>query len=140
MFFLPVTLLAVLSSSLVMALIFIPTIGGIFGFDKTLSKQNIKNLNLLEKGDLNQITGLQAKYIKIIEYSLDNPKKLLLLTLVFLFFIQLLYVRFGKGIEYFPAIEPDYAEIVIHARGNFSPNEKDQIVKKIEKRLLTTNT
>ncbi len=136
MFFLPVTLLAVLSSSLVMALIFIPTIGGIFGFDKTLSKQNIKNLNLLEKGDLNQITGLQAKYIKIIEYSLDNPKKLLLLTLVFLFFIQLLYVRFGKGIEYFPAIEPDYAEIVIHARGNFSPNEKDQIVKKIEKKVI----
>ena len=30
MFFLPVTLLAVLSSSLLMALIFIPTIGGIF--------------------------------------------------------------------------------------------------------------
>ena len=119
-----------------MALIFIPTIGGIFGFDKTLSKQNIKNLNLLEKGDLNQITGLQAKYIKIIEYSLDNPKKLLLLTLVFLFFIQLLYVRFGKGIEYFPPIEPDYAEIVIHARGNFSPNEKDQIVKKIEKKVI----
>ena len=136
MFFLPVTLLAVLSSSLIMALIFIPTIGGIFGFDKTLSKQNIKNLNLLEKGDLNQITGLQAKYIKIIEYSLDNPKKLLLLTLVFLFFIQLLYVRFGKGIEYFPPIEPDYAEIVIHARGNFSPNEKDQIVKKIEKKVI----
>ena len=82
---------------------------------------------------------MQAKYIKIIKYSLDNPKKLLLLTLVFLFFIQLLYIRFGKGIEYFPPIEPDYAEIVIHARGNFSPNEKDQIVKKIEKRLLITN-
>ena len=79
---------------------------------------------------------MQAKYIKIIEYSLDNPKKLLLLTLVFLFFIQLLYIRFGKGIEYFPAIEPDYAEIVIHARGNFSPNEKDQIVKKIEKKVI----
>jgi len=27
-----------------MALIFIPTIGGIFGFDKSLNQQNLKNL------------------------------------------------------------------------------------------------
>ena len=136
MFFLPVTLLAVLSSSLLMALVFIPTIGGIFGYDKALSEQSMKNLNLLEKGDLKKISGMQAKYIKIIEYSLDNPKKLISLTLIFLLFVQLLYLRFGKGVEYFPPIEPDYAEIVIHARGNFSPNEKDKIVKKIENEIL----
>ena len=65
MFFLPVTLLAVLSSSLLMALIFIPTIGGIFGFDKSLNQQNLKNLTLLESGDLNQIKGLQSNTLKL---------------------------------------------------------------------------
>ena len=136
MFFLPVTLLAVLSSSLLMALIFIPTIGGIFGFDKSLSQKNLKNLTLLESGDLNQIKGLQAKYIKIIRYSLDNPKKLITLTLVFLVFTQFLYMRYGKGVEYFPPIEPDYAEIVVHARGNYSPIEKDEILKKVENTII----
>ncbi len=136
MFFLPVTLLAVLSSSLLMALIFIPTIGGIFGFDKSLNQQNLKNLTLLESGDLNKIKGLQAKYIKIIRYSLDNPKKLITLTLVFLVFTQFLYMRYGKGVEYFPPIEPDYAEIVVHARGNYSPIEKDEILKKVENTII----
>ena len=136
MFFLPVTLLAVLSSSLLMALIFIPTIGGIFGFDKSLNQQNLKNLTLLESGDLNQIKGLQSKYIKIMRYSLDNPKKLITLTLVFLVFTQFLYIRYGKGVEYFPPIEPDYAEIVVHARGNYSPIEKDEILKKVENTII----
>ena len=136
MFFLPVTLLAVLSSSLLMALIFIPTIGGIFGFDKSLNQQNLKNLTLLESGDLNQIKGLQSKYFKIMRYSLDNPKKRITLTLVFLVFTQFLYMRYGKGVEYFPPIEPDYAEIVVHARGNYSPIEKDEILKKIENTII----
>ena len=136
MFFLPVTLLAVLSSSLLMALIFIPTIGGIFGFDKPLSQKSLKNLNLLEKGDLKNVRGIQKNYINLIEYCLDNPRKLITLTIVFLVFIQITYSKFGKGLEYFPPIEPDYAEIVIHARGNFSPIEKDQIVKSVEQEIL----
>ena len=136
MFFLPVTLLAVLSSSLLMALIFIPTLGSFFGNDRSLSKKNLDNLNLLESGDLKKIRGIQAKYIYLIEYCLDNPKKLIILTLVFLAFIQITYSRFGKGVEYFPPIEPDYAEIVVHARGNFSPVEKDKIVKKVEDEVI----
>ena len=136
MFFLPVTLLAVLSSSLLMALIFIPTIGGIFGFDKPLSKSSLKNLNLLESGDLRNIQGIQKKYINLIEYCLDNPKKLIILTVASLVFIQVYYSKFGKGLEYFPPIEPDYAEIVIHARGNFSPIEKDKIVKNVEDEII----
>ena len=55
MFFLPVTLLAILSSSLLMALIFIPVIGKIFGTDKTLNKKDHSNLKLLETGNLSEI-------------------------------------------------------------------------------------
>ena len=40
---------------------------------------------------------------------------------------------------YFPPIEPDYAEIVVHARGNYSPIEKDEILKKLRIRLLKIN-
>ncbi|MFL2679036.1 MAG: efflux RND transporter permease subunit [Alphaproteobacteria bacterium] len=138
MFFLPVTLLAVLTSSLLMAIIFIPVIGKIFGNDKP-SQKEIENLTLLEKGDLSKVKGIQGKYLTIMEYSLDNPKKLILLSLALLFFIQTVYLKFGKGFEFFPPIEPDYAEIVIHARGNFSAIEKDKIVKNIENEIIKNN-
>ncbi len=136
MFYLPVTLLAVLSSSLLVALIFIPTIGSIFGSDKNYSKNSIQNLNLLEKGDLKKVRGIQGKYIELMSYSLSNPKKLIFLTLILLLFVQVLYSKLGKGFEFFPPIEPDYAEIVIHAGGNLSALEKDEIVKNIEKEII----
>ncbi len=136
MFFLPVTLLAVLASSLTMALIFIPVVGQIIGNDKELSKKKIKNLNLLENGDLSKIKGIQGRYLSFMDYTLENPKKLIFLTITILIFIQTIYLKLGKGFEFFPPIEPDYAEIVIHARGNFSASEKDNIVKKVEKEVL----
>ena len=136
MFFLPVTLLAILSSSLVMALFFIPVIGKIFGTDKNFNKDQQNNLKLLETGNLNNIKGIQGKYIKVLRYCLDNPKKLIALTFLALISIQVFYGKFGKGFEFFPPIEPDYAEVVIHARGNFSAIEKDKIVNQIEKEIL----
>ena len=136
MFFLPVTLLAILSSSLVMALFFIPVIGKIFGTDKNFDKDQQNNLKLLETGNLNDIKGIQGKYIEVLRFCLDNPKKLIALTFVSLISIQIFYGKFGKGFEFFPPIEPDYAEVVIHARGNFSALEKDKIVNQIEKEIL----
>ena len=136
MFFLPVTLLAILSSSLVMALFFIPVIGKIFGTDKNFDKDQQNNLKLLETGNLNDIKGIQGKYIEVLRYCLENPKKLIALTFVSLISIQMFYGKFGKGFEFFPPIEPDYAEVVIHARGNFSALEKDKIVNQIEKEIL----
>ena len=81
MFFLPVTLLAVLTSSLTMALIFIPVVGQIIGNDKEVSQKKIKNLNLLENGDLSKIKGIQGRYLNFMDYTLENPKKLIFLTI-----------------------------------------------------------
>ena len=119
-----------------MALFFIPVIGKIFGTDKNFDKEQQNNLKLLETGNLNDIKGIQGKYIEVLRYCLDNPKKLIALTIVSLISIQIFYGKFGKGFEFFPPIEPDYAEVVIHARGNFSAIEKDKIVNQIEKEIL----
>ena len=123
-----------------MALIFIPVIGRIFGIDKNKNIQINNNFKLLESGDLSQIKGLQGKYINILKFSLDNPKKLITLSILTLILIQVFYGKFGKGFEFFPPIEPDYAEIVIHARGNFSAIEKDKIVNQIENEVLKINS
>ena len=46
--FLPITLIAVLSSSLVMALLFIPTLGSLFGKAGSVDKTVINNLTAAE--------------------------------------------------------------------------------------------
>jgi hypothetical protein len=35
------------------------------------------------------------------------------------------YISFGKGVEFFPEVEPDSAKVLIHARGDLSVYEKD---------------
>ena len=131
MFYLPVTLLTVLSSSLIMALIFIPVLGKLVGSDLNEQKEK-NNLKLLESGDLEKIEGMQKYYLNILKICLRNPVKILMTTFFLIIFIQVLYSKVGKGFEFFPPIEPDYAEVVIHAQGNFSAIDKDAIVKKVE--------
>ena len=97
MFFLPVTLLAILLFITSYGSFFIPVIGKIFGTDKNFDKDQQSNLKLLETGNLNDIKGIQGKYIEVLRYCLDNPKKLIALTIVSLISIQIFYGKFGKG-------------------------------------------
>ena len=53
MYFLPITLLTILSSSLIMALIFIPVLGKVFYIES--NKPLDQNISLLENGDLNKL-------------------------------------------------------------------------------------
>ena len=46
------------------------------------------------------------------------------------------YVLFGRGIEFFPDIEPKFAQVQIHARGDLSVYEKDDLVRSVESRIL----
>ena len=133
MYYLPVTLVTILSSSLIMALIFIPTLG-ITLDAKNSNKlyQRKSNISLLESGNLDQVDGIQGRYISLLKIVLLHPIKIVLGTIFLLISIQIIYSKLGKGFEYFPPIEPDYAEIVIHARGNLSVYDKDKIIKNIE--------
>src|SRR5690606_16008851 len=42
----------------------------------------------------------------------------------------------GKGVEFFPKVEPEQAAIQIHARGNLSVDEKAALVGEVERRIL----
>ena len=136
MYYLPVTLLTVLISSLLMALIFIPVLGKIFGSDLPKNTKEKENLKLLEVGPLKKIKGIQGKYIEFLKVCLTHPKKIIFFSLILLLFIQLTYLKFGKGFEFFPPIEPDYAEVMIHARGNLSILAKEKIINKVERIVL----
>jgi multidrug efflux pump len=46
------------------------------------------------------------------------------------------YGAFGKGVEFFPDVEPQNAMIQIRARGDLSILERDQLVREVESRIL----
>lgn len=135
--FLPITLIATLSASLMMALVFVPTLGSIFGkVSHTKDHPAFQTILKTESGDLNTISGLTGAYIKALTKALDHPKRVLIGAVCVLILVVTAFKYFGKGVEFFPNIEPDQASVIVHARGNLSVYEKDAIMKRVEDKIL----
>ena len=134
--YLPITLIAVLSSSLLMALIFVPTLGSIFGKTGANSDEARRNLAAAETGDLDTVTGVTGSYIRFLKYSLRAPWRNVGLVLGLLVAIYIAFFVFGKGVERFPSVEEPFAMVDIHARGDLSTIEKDYLVRQVEQRVL----
>jgi multidrug efflux pump len=134
--YLPITLIAVLSASLLMALLFVPTLGSLFGSSGAVSDQARKDLTVAETGDLNTLSGFTGSYIRFLNRSLLTPwfnvgvVSLILAAIIFAF------GKFGRGVELFPEIEPEFANIEIRARGDLSTDEKDFLVRQVETYVL----
>ena len=134
--FLPITLVAVLSASLLMALIFVPTIGGLFGSGGNLPAvvplPSETNKSPLQE----QISTFGKFYRKILEKALNNPGKILLAAVLMLVGVQYTYFVAGNGLQFFPNIEPETANVYVRARGNMSIHEKAKLLHGIEHDVL----
>lgn len=120
--FLPLTLIATLFASLLYALFFVPALGALVGRG-----------HVPEDGAALSRKGL---YMRSVEWALRRPGLTLLITVALLFAIPMVHARIGKGVEFFPDVEPDYALVQVRARGNLSLTEKDRLVAMVEKRLI----
>ena len=134
--YMPITLIAVLFASLVFALIFVPTLGALFGKPAKEDPELTRMVIASESGNLNDLRGLTGFYVRTLERCLRRPGLVLIAALIMLVGIQVLYGFFGKGVEFFPDIEPDFASVLVHARGNLSVYEKDELVREVEERVL----
>ncbi len=133
--FMPLTLIYVLIASLMMALLFVPTMGTIFGRPGVFNERIRQDLLAAEHGDMYSIGGYTGRYIRGLDRLLEHPWKVLTgLTLV-LISLFAAYDQFGKGIIMFPDIEPNSGAVDIRARGDLSIDEKDILVKRIEERI-----
>ena len=86
--------------------------------------------------DLKNLKGYSAVYLKIMDRVITRPKRVLLIACGVLVGSWLTYGLFGKGVEFFPDIEPDNAAFLIHARGNLSVDERDYLVRQVEDEIL----
>ena len=134
--FLPITLVAVLSSSLLMALLFVPTLGSMFGSTGAINADARRNLTAAETGDLDTVTGVTGNYIQFLKKSLRHPWINIGAVSLILVGIYVAFFAFGRGVELFPDIEPEFANLDIHARGDLSTDEKDVLVRQVEAYVL----
>ena len=134
--YLPLTLIAVLSASLLMALLVVPTLGSLVGKTGADTAEARRNLAAAETGDLDTISGLTGKYVQFLKRSLRHPWRNVAIVSGLLFTIYASFFAFGRGTEYFPDVEQPYATVDIRARGDLSTDEKDFLVRQVEDRVL----
>jgi multidrug efflux pump len=135
--YLPITLVATLSASLLMALVFVPTLGAIFGRPGgTADPKTMKALAAGEDGDLEDVPGTTGRYLRVLDVALRHPGKVLAVAVTLLVAVQISYAVYGRGIEFFPEVEPDNVALQVHARGNLSIDERDRLLRQVEDRIL----
>jgi multidrug efflux pump len=150
--YLPITLIATLSASLAVALFFTPTLGALLGkapradepgSGRVSGVRTIKwprwPLALLASAapvPHDERARDRGPYMRTVRLALRYPGTTLALAALLLFAVQVAYGKFGRGVEFFPKVEPDYGQVVVHARGNLSLDEKNRLVGDVEKRVF----
>jgi len=122
--YLPITLIATLSASLAVALFFTPTLGALFGKAQDVPRDE----RMADRG----------LYMRTVRKALAYPGTTLMLSVALLVAVIAAYAQYGRGVEFFPDVEPDFGQVVIHARGNISLEEKNRLSTEVERRVLAT--
>lgn len=134
--YLPITVLATLAASLAMALIFIPVLGGILGGAGKHDEQSLNRIKAAEAGDIENIGGVSGTYLGVLKRLLAHPGKVFAVTVLLLVGTYAAFGSFGRGVEFFPDVEPEFAQVQIRARGDLSVSEMDNLVREIETRIV----
>src|SRR6185369_9956428 len=121
--YLPITLIATLSASLAVALFFTPTLGALLGRAATIPHDDSAHRD--------------GPYMRTVRAALRNPGTTLALVALLLVAVPIAYGKFGRGVEFFPNVEPDFGQVIVHGRGNIALEEKNRIIAEVEKRDVT---
>ncbi|MGA4321767.1 efflux RND transporter permease subunit [Ectopseudomonas hydrolytica] len=120
--YLPATVILCLLASLAMALVFLPVLGAVSGGNARPQAQGLSRAG--------------NAYRRLLEKLLRRPGLTLLGMLALIALIYVGYGRFNHGVEFFPDVEPESAQIWLRARGDLSVQEKDALLKQVESQVL----
>lgn len=134
--FLPLTLICTLGMSLFVGLILIPVLGSYFGKIDAKDSEKIQSLAAVETGPLEAFRGSSGWYVRFLQPLLETPKTTLIILTALVFGVFALYGKIGKGIEFFPAVEPDQANYSVKLKGNLSTEAKYALMTEVESKIL----
>lgn len=134
--FLPLTLIATLTASLIMALLFVPVLGGLIGKPQYVSPQSQARMVALHNGDFSQATGLTKAYYHTLSIAISHPFKILFGAVLLAVAVGFTYSKAGLGAEFFPEVDPPFFNVKVRSHGDLSIQEKDDIMRDIEQMML----
>ena len=134
--FLPITVIVTLAISLLMALVFIPVFGGLIGRPNPQTARQRAATAASETGDVMELGGFTGLYVRLLRATAMRPTLTAAIALWVLVGSFVAYGNFGRGIEFFPSIEPEFAQVQVRARDNLSIFERDALMKRVEARLM----
>jgi multidrug efflux pump len=120
--YLPATVILCLLASLAMALVFLPVLGAVTGGQAR------------PQAAAPNATGNAYRSVLITLLKRPGLTLLGMLTLIALIYVG--YGRFNHGVEFFPDVEPESAQIWLRARGDLSVQEKDALLQQVEKQVI----
>ena len=136
MVFLPITVILTLAASLLMALVFIPVLGGLIGRRQPQRAAAKAALDAAERGDPRRIRGTSGAYVRFLERALLRPAATGLAAVALLLGAFGLYAQLGQGVSFFPETEPEFMQVQVRTSDSFSVQERDALVRRVERRLL----
>src|SRR5690606_15275738 len=148
--YLPVTVFAVLTGSLLYALLFAPVIGSVlprfmnamrrlFRMPEAVAAkdQEAKQyLRELEGDNVESLGGFTGAYARLLANLVSRVGRSALAGLFMLIAIFFLYGEFNAGVDFFGESEPKYATVNIRAQGNLSVAETRELVQEVERIIL----
>lgn len=136
MVYLPATVLVTLAASLLMALIFIPVLGSLVGARDASRPEQVQRILAAERGDFGGVDGFTSRYVALLRWLIQRPGQALAMSLLLLVGVYAIYSEYGRGVEFFPHVEPRFAQVQVQTRGDLSVWEADALVRRVEAHLL----
>ena len=140
--FLPLTLIFVLLSSLLVALIFLPVLGSVFGLPAALKKRlRIRGKTGgaasvdLEDVDPTGLDGWLGAYARGLVWLVRRPVVVMASAGIVLFSCYMLFRIASPDLEYFIRTDNEDVNLLVLARGNLSPQQKIAIVEEVAARV-----
>lgn len=134
--FLPITVLFTLTASLAMALIFVPTVGAWFGKPGSQNNESLGAIAADHADDIEKVRGGTGLYVRFLKGCLRFYWLIVPAAFVVLFSVWMAFGQLGKGVEFFPSVEPEVAIVQVRARGNMSYYQQDVLLREVENRIL----
>ncbi|QKT04449.1 efflux RND transporter permease subunit [Ectothiorhodospiraceae bacterium 2226] len=136
MLYIPATVIVTLVVALLMALLVIPTLGTLLPRGRRADPEQQAVARALEEGHLERVGRFTRGYVAVLRPAVAHPLLTVGAALVLMMALYTAYAALGRGVEFFPRVDPDFLQMQVQARGNLSVREADALVQQVERRVL----
>lgn len=125
--YLPATVIVTLLASLLMALVFIPALGRVFGPVNGAEDESGRRVEGADGVDYSDAGPIVSGYVCLLGRLCRHPALTLAGVIILAAVLYLLYGLLGRGVVFFPEVEPESLQVRVLARGDLSVWEADEL-------------